>query len=91
MTVSAYLAVSGFSLAVACFACGAQAGEESSVEILAAKLRSQGFACEKAESARKDEGQSHPNETVWILNCTDGSYKMTLIPNMAARIEKLSE
>jgi len=40
-------------------------------------------------SARKDIKYSWPDEPLWILNCANAAYRVRLIPDMAARIEKL--
>jgi hypothetical protein len=32
-----------------------------------------------------------PNETVWILTCENDTYRMTVIPDMAAKVEKLNK
>ncbi len=67
----------------------AESGIEPPMDLLASQIRDQGFACNKAENAKLEEGQSKPNETVWILKCENDSYRMTVVPNMAAKVEKL--
>ena len=74
----------------------AQAAEQTSLDettpdILASQIRDQGFACNKAQNAQMDAKQSKPNETVWILTCEDDTYRVTLIPDMGARVEKLKK
>jgi hypothetical protein len=59
-------------------------------EIIAAQLRAQGYACDNPQSATRDQKASRPNETVWIVVCGNASYRATLVPNMAARVETLS-
>ena len=39
--------------------------------------------------AERDQPASRPNETVWILRCGNATYRVTLIPDMAARVERL--
>jgi hypothetical protein len=63
--------------------------EEISAEIIAAQIRDQGYACNKALSTERDEKLSKPDEAVWILKCENGSYRVRLIPDMAAKVEKL--
>ena len=58
-------------------------------EIIASQLRAQGYACDDPQSATRDDQASRPNETVWIVVCTNASYRATLVPNMAARVETL--
>lgn len=84
--LSASAIVAGF---VSTNAFAVDAAYEPPMDLLAAQIRDQGFACNKAESAKLEEGQSRPNETVWILKCENDNYRMTVIPNMAAKVEKL--
>ncbi|SFV27298.1 hypothetical protein [Hyphomicrobium facile] len=58
---------------------------------LAAQVRTQGFTCDKPQGAEKNDSASRPNEEVWILTCENGSYRMTVVPDMAAKIEKLDK
>lgn len=58
---------------------------------LAAQVRTQGFTCDKPQGAEKNNSASRPNEEVWILTCENGSYRMTVVPDMAAKIEKLGK
>jgi hypothetical protein len=58
-------------------------------ELLAAQLRTQGFRCDKPVSAQQDAGRSKPDEAVWIVRCANASYRMRLIPDMAAVVEPL--
>jgi hypothetical protein len=78
--ITALLAV---GLATASFA------REKPADIIAAHVRAQGHACDKALRATRDRKASKPHETVWTLVCSDGSYRVTLVPNMAARITPL--
>jgi hypothetical protein len=65
---------------------GGAAVAETSTEIIAAKIRMQGFACHKPVSAERDRAASKPNEAVWLLKCQDYSYRVRLVPNMAADV-----
>jgi hypothetical protein len=47
----------------------------------------QGYGCEKALDATRDNKASAPNETVWTLRCSDASYRVRLVPDMAAKVE----
>ncbi len=91
MKTTSYFAAPAVGLLVAFFASGAEALEEKTTDILAAQIRDQGFACNKAKSAQLEAKQSAPNETVWILTCEDDTYRMTLVPDMGARVEKLKK
>lgn len=67
----------------------AQAQDESAGSIIAAQIRKQGFACEKVESADRDAGVSRPDLPVWTLKCKNASYRVQLVPNMAAKVERI--
>jgi hypothetical protein len=58
-------------------------------ETLAAQVRLQGHRCDEPLSATRDNALSMPNEAVWVLKCANASYRLTLIPNMAAKVERL--
>jgi len=59
---------------------------ETPKEIIAAQIRMQGFACDNPVSAERDRAASRPNETVWLLKCEDHSYRVRLVPDMAADV-----
>jgi hypothetical protein len=65
----------------------AHAAEEMPAEIIAAQIREQGYACDKALSAKRE----HPelDDAVWILKCDNANYRVRLIPDMAAKVERL--
>jgi hypothetical protein len=65
----------------------AQATDEMPAEIIAIQIREQGYACDKALSAERE----HPelDDAVWILKCDNASYRVRLIPDMAAKVERL--
>jgi hypothetical protein len=63
--------------------------KEMSKHIIAVQVRKQGHACESPKSARRDAKNSRPNETAWVLECTNATYRVRLMPDMAARIEKV--
>jgi hypothetical protein len=68
---------------------GGHAVAEAPEEIIAAKIRILGFACDKPVSAVRDRAASKPHETVWLLKCEDYSYRVRLVPNMAADVRSL--
>jgi len=67
----------------------AQAQDEPAASIIAVQIRKQGFACDKAKGADRDPSASSPDIPVWILDCGNASYRVQLVPNMAAKVEKL--
>lgn len=65
------------------------AAEEKTAEIVAVHVRDQGHPCAKAESAKPDPEASRPDEEAWILHCSNATYRVRLIPDMSAVIERL--
>ena len=63
------------------------AAEEKPADIIAAHIRTQGYACENALGAQRNRKASKPNETVWTLRCNNGTYRVRLVPDMAAHVE----
>lgn len=57
--------------------------------ILAAHIRAQGFACDKALSAKRDAKLSKRDNAVWVLRCSNATYRIGLIPDVAAKVEVL--
>jgi hypothetical protein len=80
---SASLSIVVFQLAVSI----AHAAEEMPAEIIAAQIRDQGYACDKALSAERDGERS--DDAVWILKCQNATYRVRLVPDMAAHVERL--
>ena len=62
---------------------------ENPVEIIAAQIRRQGYTCDKPKSAKRDRTDSKPNAQVWILNCEAASYRVELVPDLAAKVERI--
>jgi hypothetical protein len=59
------------------------------VSELAAQVRIQGFACDKAQGAIRDKKRSRPDYAVWVLKCSNAVYRVGRAPDMAAKIEVL--
>jgi hypothetical protein len=91
MNKISFIAASGPFLAAAFMIGGAYAIDETPTDIIAAQIRDQGYECVKPQSAKRDVAQSAPNETVWVLDCESGSYRVTLVPDLAAKVEKLNK
>jgi hypothetical protein len=56
---------------------------------LAAQVRIQGFACDKAMGATRDKKRSKPDYAVWVLKCSNATYRVSRAPDLAAKIEPL--
>ena len=62
---------------------------DAPVAIISDQIRRQGYACDEPRKAERDREASRPNLTVWVLTCGNATYRVTLIPDMAARVEQL--
>jgi len=66
--------------------CSAQ---QTPADGIAAQIRAQGYRCDVPVGAERDPALSRPDEAVWILKCQNATYRVRLIPDMAARVEQL--
>jgi hypothetical protein len=57
--------------------------------MLAAQIRTQGFTCEKPLGAKKNARLSQPDRDVWLLKCSNAWFRITRVPDMAAKVEPL--
>ena len=65
--------------------------QEDATNIVADQIRAQGYKCDSPQSVKQDTQASKPDEAVWILQCESGSYRVRLIPDMAAKVEQLDK
>jgi hypothetical protein len=70
-------------------ACLAQTAQETPQSMLAAQIRTQGFACDKPLGAIRDRQRSKPDHEVWVLKCSNATYRVGRAPDMAAKVELL--
>jgi len=63
--------------------------QEPTKDLLAAQIRDQGYHCNSPLSAKKDLRRSKPDEAAWVLRCRDATYRIRLVPDMAARVQRL--
>lgn len=66
-------------------------GAASPQDDIAAQIRAQGYTCDQPQSATRDDQASKPDEAVWILRCEGGSYRVRLVPDMAAQVERINQ
>jgi hypothetical protein len=66
-----------------------QVAAETPQTMLAAQIRTQGFTCDKALGATRDKKRSRPDRAVWVLKCSNATYRVTRAPDMAATVEPL--
>jgi predicted lipid carrier protein YhbT len=62
---------------------------ETVADMLAAQIRIQGHACDKAVGAVQDKKRSRPDHDVWVLKCSNATYRVSRAPDMAAKVETL--
>ena len=62
---------------------------ETPRSMLAAQIRMQGFTCDKPLGAVRDTKRSRPDRAVWVLKCSNATYRITRAPDMAAKVEPL--
>jgi hypothetical protein len=62
---------------------------ENAVEDIAVQLRSQGYACENPREAMRDASASKPDEAAWTIQCDGQKYRVRLVPDMAAQVERV--
>ena len=86
MILGGLAAVAAVVLMVPARPCSAQ---QTSADGIAAQIRAQGYRCDVPVSAERDPALSRPDEAVWILKCQNASYRVRLIPDLAARVEPL--
>jgi hypothetical protein len=62
---------------------------DAAAEIVAAQIRSQGYACTRPVTALRDQAASQPDVAVWVLSCGNARYRVRLVPDMAAQVTQL--
>ena len=65
--------------------------QDSPKNIIAAQIRDQGYKCDSPQSADQDMQASKPDEAVWIIRCEDATYRVRLVPDMAAAVERIDK
>jgi len=75
--------------AISVMSAPAASAQKITKDLLASQIRDQGYHCNKAISAKKDLKRSKADEAVWVLRCGDGTYRMRLVPDMAAQVQRL--
>lgn len=66
----------------------ATVGPEDAAQLVATQVREQGNECKDPVKANRDENASSADEEVWNLTCENTSYRVRLVPDMAAQIEQ---
>ena len=87
----AFLLLGVTVLATAPFGSVAHAAGQMAKDDIAAQIRTQGFACDKALRATPERRQSRPDHEVWVLKCSNATYRFSRYPDMSAKVEVLSD
>ena len=69
----------------------ALSAQEDPTNIVADQIRAQGYKCDSPQGATRDPQASRPDEQVWLLQCESGSFRVRLVPDMAAKVEKIDK
>ena len=85
----AFLLLGVTVLATAPFGSVTHAAGQIAKDDIAAQIRIQGFACDQALRAVQDKRRSKPDHEVWILKCSNATYRFSRYPDMAAKVEVL--
>ena len=64
------------------------AAQSDAGTLVATQVREQGYECTDPVSAQRD-GEAD-DDAVWILTCANGSYRVRLVPDQAAKIEQIN-
>src|SRR5262245_11382416 len=62
---------------------------ESAKNVIAIQIRKQGYKCDNPVSATPERTTGNPDDKLWVLQCEDASYRVHLIPDVAAHVERL--
>jgi hypothetical protein len=77
--------IAGFAMLASTVAAHAEKPQDE----LAAQVRLQGFACDRAQGAIRDKKHSRPDYAVWVLKCSNAVYRVSRAPDMAAKVVPL--
>jgi len=61
--------------------------EQTLPDLLAVQLRAQGYACDKPLKAERDDELSKPDNEAWTLTCSNATYRVSRVPDLAAKVE----
>ncbi|MCC8952184.1 hypothetical protein H8B02_01565 [Bradyrhizobium sp. Pear77] len=61
--------------------------EQTLPDLLAVQLRAQGYACDKPLKAERDDKLSKPDNEAWTLTCSNATYRVSRVPDLAAKVE----
>jgi hypothetical protein len=65
------------------------AADTEAAKVTSAAIRAQGHACTDPVTAQRDPAASRPDQTVWLVACRDGRYRVQFMGEARPRIERL--
>jgi hypothetical protein len=89
MVCLASACIGSMLLAVIPLTAGLAAQDEVPKDILASQIKRQGYACDRPEKAKRDAALSKPDSAVWILKCESGAYRVRVVPDMGAHVQRI--
>jgi hypothetical protein len=89
LLIATFLIVGGVPPGGGFFGPAAWAADDAVKDMLAAQIRSQGVVCDQPQRAARDAKRSKPDYEVWVLQCSNATYRISRHPDMAAKVEKL--
>ena len=57
--------------------------------IVGTQLRAQGYRCDDPHKAERDPDASDPGNQAWVVVCDNAVYRVRLVPDQAAQVEKI--
>ena len=70
-------------------AAASDVADSEAAGVIADAVRAQGLPCTEPASAQRDPAMSKPDEPVWVLMCSDARYRVRLMGDMPAKVERL--
>ena len=62
--------------------------DTSTSSIVATEIRQAGYACDAPKNPVRDAAASKPGRVVWIIQCQQGTYRVTLNQDGTAQVEQ---
>jgi hypothetical protein len=85
----AFMLTGATVLTTAPFGSLAHAAGQMAMDDIAAQIRIQGFACDKPLRAVRDKRRSKADHDVWVLKCSNATYRFSRYPDRPAKVEVL--
>src|SRR5262245_39013674 len=90
MEVGKWIAIVAVPIAIATvLAAAGDTADSAAAKAVADQVRAPGLACTEPVSAARDAAESKPDEPIWILTCRDVRYRVRLMGDRPAKIERL--